>query len=178
VNDDERVEGVARAIYDEHATGQPTMPDWESVQPAFMRYAAAAIAALPQSPAEEAVKRVEAVVERITRMAAHHEKESASVRDLDLRYTHQGLGRGYRAVVEELRAALASPAPVPQECGSRGPRIGSEGKPICRLPLGHAGSHAPSADDGWGDMSWSDPPLDRQHRVASQRLAQIPEAYR
>lgn len=43
-------------------------------------------------------------------------------------------------------------------CWSRGPRIGSEGKPLCKLPDGHEGPHRPAPDDGWGaQMQWGEP---------------------
>lgn len=40
------------------------------------------------------------------------------------------------------------------ECGSRGPRIGSEGAPLCRKAPGHEPPHAPGLDDGWGAIQW------------------------
>lgn len=40
-------------------------------------------------------------------------------------------------------------------CGSRGPRIGTEGTPICKRPQGHVGAHRPDPSDGWGrDLFW------------------------
>lgn len=46
----------------------------------------------------------------------------------------------------------------PPICGSRGPRIGGEGQPVCKRPPGHKGLHKPRPDDGWGqDMAWGDP---------------------
>lgn len=43
------------------------------------------------------------------------------------------------------------------ECASRGPRIGNEGVPVCRLAPGHSGRHRPRPEDGWGSgMEWTD----------------------
>lgn len=42
-------------------------------------------------------------------------------------------------------------------CMSRGPRIGDEGVPYCKLDKGHTGMHRPAESDGWGkDMFWGD----------------------
>jgi len=43
-------------------------------------------------------------------------------------------------------------------CMSRGPRIGNQGCPYCKLPSGHDGNHRPAPEDGWGeDMYWGEP---------------------
>lgn len=39
-------------------------------------------------------------------------------------------------------------------CDSRGPRIGAEGCPRCRLTKGHGGVHRADPEDGWGEVSW------------------------
>lgn len=45
-------------------------------------------------------------------------------------------------------------------CASHGPRIGSEGAPRCKRPLGHPGQHMPDPEDGWSDgMSWGSPAM-------------------
>lgn len=43
-------------------------------------------------------------------------------------------------------------------CMSRGPRIGAEGMPYCKLPKGHKTPvHRPAPSDGWElGMSWQD----------------------
>jgi hypothetical protein len=42
-------------------------------------------------------------------------------------------------------------------CLSRGPRIGDDGHPVCKLPAGHEdASHRPAPEDGWGNLSWRD----------------------
>lgn len=45
-------------------------------------------------------------------------------------------------------------------CGSRGPRIGNEGVPFCKMLPGHASErdwyHRPDPDDGWGPIQWQD----------------------
>jgi hypothetical protein len=45
-------------------------------------------------------------------------------------------------------------------CLSRGPRIGNEGCPYCKLPKGHdvaSVKHCPAEDDGWGPtVYWGD----------------------
>jgi len=41
-------------------------------------------------------------------------------------------------------------------CSSRGPRIGDEGVPYCREPIGHDGHHQPSPEDGWDQVTWGD----------------------
>lgn len=52
------------------------------------------------------------------------------------------------------------PAPVEDhdveswQCPSRGPRIGSEGKPWCGLERGHDGPHQPDPDAGFGSIQW------------------------
>lgn len=56
----------------------------------------------------------------------------------------------------EREARLRSIADENRLCFSKGPRIGSEGKPICKLPVGHDGAHRPAEDDGWGLIEWSD----------------------
>lgn len=64
----------------------------------------------------------------------------------------------YRAMADAALAVIRTPVEVPTKpCESRGPRIGSEGKPICRLPAGHDGAHRPDPEDGWGSsMNWGD----------------------
>lgn len=43
-------------------------------------------------------------------------------------------------------------------CMSRGPRIGNQGCPYCKLPSGHDGNHRPAPKDGWGEgMYWGEP---------------------
>lgn len=42
-------------------------------------------------------------------------------------------------------------------CWSRGPRIGSEGVPVCKQEFGHDGPHKPDPEDGWGPITWGDP---------------------
>jgi hypothetical protein len=39
-------------------------------------------------------------------------------------------------------------------CLSRGPRIGPDGVPCCKLPEGHDGPHKPDPEDGWGNVQW------------------------
>lgn len=53
--------------------------------------------------------------------------------------------------------APVQPEQPGQVCNSRGPRMGSEGVPRCRLALNHEGPHRPSPEDGWGSaLTWSD----------------------
>jgi hypothetical protein len=63
-------------------------------------------------------------------------------------------------------AAIGAMRPAPDapradqgalSCHSRGPRIGSEGVPLCRLPMDHTGQHRPAPEDGWGAISWGGP---------------------
>ena len=42
-------------------------------------------------------------------------------------------------------------------CMSRGPRIGNEGVPYCKRPVGHDGRHKPDPEDGWRGVEWGDP---------------------
>ncbi len=122
----ERVETVARAIADASDPYDPR--DWAD----YMRDAAAAIAADP-SPAEEAVKRVEA-------LADEHAAWIRTNRDLAFRFAtqrareaenfHLGMAQAQEASARRIRAALASPAPAPQGeeptcyCGRLGHRLG------------------------------------------------------
>lgn len=49
-------------------------------------------------------------------------------------------------------------------CGSRGPRIGEEGMPVCKRPPNHKGLHRPYESDGWGaSMSWGIPLSDGRY---------------
>lgn len=58
-------------------------------------------------------------------------------------------------LVDRARAALLAEQPGGRRlCDDRGPRIGGEGCPRCRLQIGHTGSHRPFPEDGWGDISW------------------------
>ncbi len=53
----------------------------------------------------------------------------------------------YKALQEKYDAKL---------CMSRGPRIGNDGVPYCKLPKGHTSPyHRPAESDGWGkDIFW------------------------
>lgn len=56
-------------------------------------------------------------------------------------------------------------ADVPLVCGSIGPRIGSEGQPICAEPLTHDGLHHGFEDSGFEHEFWGDP-INRDARFA------------
>lgn len=62
---------------------------------------------------------------------------------------------------DELRGDWWVEVPTePEPCGSRGPRIGHEGVPLCRQPKGHKGPHRPNDEDGWGIVTWPTEPED------------------
>ncbi|ANA86651.1 hypothetical protein SEA_LOZINAK_153 [Gordonia phage Lozinak] len=61
-------------------------------------------------------------------------------------------------------------------CWSRGPRVGSEGGPICFRRDGHDGSHRSHPASGF-DISWDDPAMklsDREHDDYWKPLEYVP----
>jgi hypothetical protein len=103
MSDNERVDAVARAMAEANGVLWNSLTEKIGTCDYYRRLAAAAIAADP-SPAEEAVKRVEALADtweaRARAYAAAGDRDKAT----DLRQRSAAL-----------RAALASPAPAPQE---------------------------------------------------------------
>lgn len=51
-------------------------------------------------------------------------------------------------------------------CWSWGPRIGDEGRPVCKQELGHDGLHRGFPDSGFEQEEWGDPrlPLPEMYR--------------
>ena len=63
-------------------------------------------------------------------------------------------------------------------CWSRGPRIGEDGVPYCKLPARHADpNHRPDPEDGWGAVSWVDPPMVDYGLRARDQWEQIVKDY-
>lgn len=46
------------------------------------------------------------------------------------------------------------PATASEPCGSRGPRIGSEGRPLCELTRGHSQRHQGFEGSGFENETW------------------------
>lgn len=65
---------------------------------------------------------------------------------------------------------------TPQElCWSRGPRIGAEGCPYCKKPVGHEGLHEASLEDGWGQVTWGAPDMRRPPRGVAETAPAAPQ---
>jgi len=59
------------------------------------------------------------------------------------------------------QVAARQQLPKTTRCFSRGPRIGNDGAPLCKLRAGHDGNCQADPEDGWGLIGWGDPLMRR-----------------